>query len=570
MKETFRSGDMFESKLRVVSIGVAAENKALNSNKIPIWPVEMMPAGDGEIREILTETELSGVDKNNVEYTAKINSSSTLTASWLPHGTNRVTSPDIRRGEQVLIWQYADVDMYYWTPMGLDDDLRRLETVIYAWSATKDEAVELDLASNMYTLEVSTHGKHITLHTTMADGEPFEYTFQLDTKNGKFFITDQVGNTLTLDSAKTQITAINKDLTEVTLIKTTMYGYAKDEIKVKTDDYLQATAGGDITAVAGGSMHVTVDGDFNQHVKGSYNLTVDGAENKNVGGGGTLQYGAAMTVLAGGPIALDGAGVDMMSGLAGPASPTPPAPPKDGGGAPDPVPEGGGPEGLPEEYSVENTAAVREKAGRFAALDEQSEVSSTPAVYPEDTKPADFDGAAKTTSDLTDTETPTPSVSCSTVIGNAIDYDMMLGETGYTIGDLSAYALFPHRIAPQGGLSSHDIVCNLQALAENILVPLAAQYPGFRINSAFRKGSGRSQHNSGQGTDIQNDAWTPAKYMEVAEWIAANLPCDQLIFEHGNSIWLHISFDPTKTSQRGQLLTMLNGNYEPGLVNYYA
>lgn len=549
---------MFESKLRVVSVGVAAENKALDSNQIPIWPIEMMPTADGEIREVLEETELTGLDKNDVQYTAKINTSSTLTATWLPHGTNRVTSPDIRRGEHLLIWQYADVDVYYWTCMGLDDDLRRLETVVHAWSATKDESVELSLTENMYTMEVSTHGKHITLHTTRADGEPYEYTMQLDTGNGKFFLTDQVGNTVTLDSPKTQITAINKDLTEVTLIKTKLYGYAKDEIKARSDNHIAVSAGG--------TLDLTVEGDFNQYVKGNHNLKVDGSKKEMVGGTVGEYYAGGQTTFSDGMIALDGAGVEFQAGIAVPVDVGGVVVDPDGG-TPDTVSPIGT---LPEEYSLENTAAVREKAGRFAALDEQSDIRSTPAAYPVDVKPASFTGEPGSVSSRITEEKATGPVLCSTVITNAIDYAMLLGDTDFTIGDLSANALFSHQIVAQGGLSSHDIVCNLQFLAEKILQPLKDEYGDFRINSGFRKGGGTSQHNRGQGVDIQGEGWTNQMYTEVAEWVADNLPFDQLILEHGNSIWLHISFDPSKTAQRGQLLTMLNGDYEAGLINYYA
>lgn len=111
---------------------------------------------------------------------------------------------------------------------------------------------------------------------------------------------------------------------------------------------------------------------------------------------------------------------------------------------------------------------------------------------------------------------------------------------------------------------------NLEHLAEKILQPTADQFGDFTVNSGYRVGNGASQHTRGQAADIQGAGWSSQKYMEVAEWIAENLPCDQLIFEHGNSIWLHISFDPIKTHQRGQLLTMLNGKYTPGLTNYYA
>jgi hypothetical protein len=105
------------------------------------------------------------------------------------------------------------------------------------------------------------------------------------------------------------------------------------------------------------------------------------------------------------------------------------------------------------------------------------------------------------------------------------------------------------------------------------LEPLRAKYPGLRINSGFRKGAGTSQHNKGMAVDIQWAGLSPAGYSPIAQWVTENLPVDQLIFEHGNSIWLHISYNRGLSKQRGQLLTYYpkdTPQYKPGLTNYYA
>jgi hypothetical protein len=155
---------------------------------------------------------------------------------------------------------------------------------------------------------------------------------------------------------------------------------------------------------------------------------------------------------------------------------------------------------------------------------------------------------------------------------NPVDYNESL-STNYTIKDLSIGTLFAHNIVAQNGLTVPDILCNLKGVCENILEPLRAKYPGFKINSGFRKGTSPSQHNKGMAVDVQWSGQAAAKYTEIAEWIRKNLPFDQLIFEHGNSIWLHISYNRTSASQRGQTLTYytkVSPNYQPGITNYYA
>lgn len=319
-------------------------------------------------------------------------------------------------------------------------------------------------------------------------------------------------------------------------------------VKVVGDGY--EIIAGDKFANIRGSVNLTIEGDVNQYVKGDYNIQIDGNKNEVVLGNVKEYYGGDHTSLASGSVAIDGTTIDLNSGKASSNSSMPAT--------------------LPKEYSIEIAGPVITSAGRYAALDEQSEIGSTPSNFPEDSKPSDYNGSAKTESDKVSEEKSTGPISCSTEISSTINYTTKLGSTSFTIGDLSRNALFSHDIQIQGGLTKHDIVCNLESLAEKILQPLKDQFGDFSINSAFRSGSGRSQHNRGQAVDIQNSSWSNKKYIEVAEWIADNLPNDQLIFEHGNSIWLHISFDPAKEKQRGQLLTMLNGNYEPGLKNYYG
>jgi hypothetical protein len=124
------------------------------------------------------------------------------------------------------------------------------------------------------------------------------------------------------------------------------------------------------------------------------------------------------------------------------------------------------------------------------------------------------------------------------------------------------------------GLSEEDIVCNLKNVAENILEPLKAKYPNVKVNSAFRgtpslAGGKVSQHQKGEAIDIQFTGISPSGYLPIAKWIAGTLPFDQMIFEHGNSIWLHISCK-RGGPQRKKLTTMYKGNYESGLKLYYS
>jgi len=139
--------------------------------------------------------------------------------------------------------------------------------------------------------------------------------------------------------------------------------------------------------------------------------------------------------------------------------------------------------------------------------------------------------------------------------------------------------------AKQGGeVKVEEIVCNLKSLSLNIIEPLLKEYPGFfPLNSAFRSSStrgGTSQHMVGEAIDVQ---WfikgvgiSTEKYMEIANWIIANLPVDQIIYEHTDSygaVWLHISHRKDG-KQRGEVLTMKKNKagkevYTLGFKNHY-
>ena len=140
-------------------------------------------------------------------------------------------------------------------------------------------------------------------------------------------------------------------------------------------------------------------------------------------------------------------------------------------------------------------------------------------------------------------EKRTPPTTCPGVAVPPIDYDLQL-STRFKLKHLTRDAMYKHFIpdAGQGELTAGDLVCNLKALCTEILEPLANQYPGFRINSAFRVQSGTSQHSKGEAADLQWPGYTTAQLHQIALWMKDNLPFDQLIFEYGTSAWIHVSF----------------------------
>lgn len=219
-------------------------------------------------------------------------------------------------------------------------------------------------------------------------------------------------------------------------------------------------------------------------------------------------------------------------------------------------------------YQFFNAVTIIREAGLNAVNDEPGEERNDFGLQ-EKFSPGDSNAPADTTPASVDEGVP---VDCGNFIVSPLDYNQNLSPN-FTVRNFSIGAVFPHTIVAQGGFDVAGILCNLKGLAENIIEPLRLQYPGFRINSGFRQGSATSQHGRGQAADLQWPGLAPAAYTPIAEWIRDNLPFDQLIFEHGKSIWIHVSYNRTIVKQRGIILTYYppqSPQYRPGLTNYYA
>lgn len=246
------------SKLQIYSWGVAAENKPLNTNKLKVVPTEAMSLSDGELRsspEVLTTT---GTNADGTPYDVPVVTDQAVEALWLPLAEgNRFTAPDIRRGERVILWKFADMDRFFWTPAGLDNQYRRLETAVFAFSAVANEGQDATHPENCYFLEVSTHQKTVTFQTSNKNGEACRFIVQFNADEGKFILSDDAGNEIELDSLNNYIQLINGDKTEVVLDRRSVRIKASDV----TIDAKDTTVTGDLkiggNVTIGGNLKIS-------------------------------------------------------------------------------------------------------------------------------------------------------------------------------------------------------------------------------------------------------------------------------------------------------------------------
>lgn len=227
---------MNTSQLRPMSVGIVAENKPLDSKDIQVIPIELFNLMNGELHSDTITLKSSGLNEDDTVYKAEVKMGATLTAVWLGE-TNRLTAPDVRRGEQVMIYQSGDADKYYWSSLGRDDDLRRLETAIYRFSGLPNNPDEEISSDNSYSFEISTHQKIITVKTSNRNGEYCVYKMQFNPGTGQWTMEDDKGNFIQIDSEKTTIHASNADGTLIELNKEKIHLSASSSISLTTKQF---------------------------------------------------------------------------------------------------------------------------------------------------------------------------------------------------------------------------------------------------------------------------------------------------------------------------------------------
>lgn len=247
---------MNQSNLRIISIGIVAIDKTIDSQYIEVYPIEMLPFLEGEISDNSDTISSTSKDANGQTYSIKLNRQMTVKAGWL-NSTNRITAPNVKKGEQVKLWTIGDIEEYFWEPLGRDDSLRRQEAITWGFAASSkssDTPIELS-DSNLYTFTIDTINQHITLRTSDDNNEFTRFTVQINTKDGSITLADDLGNLFQLDSKLTKITLLNKDETFITIDKKNILVSAPETIDLKSKN-INLLAKESINLEAGDSINL--------------------------------------------------------------------------------------------------------------------------------------------------------------------------------------------------------------------------------------------------------------------------------------------------------------------------
>lgn len=217
--------------------GTVAENAIVGKeDQILVFLNEQFPNSSGQLEvnpEIFTT---SGKDSKGKHYTIRQNTESTITATFLNRDTNRITAPQVQKGERVLVYQFDNDKTYYWEPANLDNHKRVQEAVVHAYAAKKPTDGK-DLVpttpENSYTTTVDGINGMIEQRMTEANGEISPWLTQYDAKNGNMVITDQKGNIIQINTKETTIEIVNADRSHIQLKRDVINIYSENQLNIE-------------------------------------------------------------------------------------------------------------------------------------------------------------------------------------------------------------------------------------------------------------------------------------------------------------------------------------------------
>ena len=250
---------MIESKWRRY-VGLATTAILNNNDRIlEVYCPEFMPTKDGKMTAADAKPQKKKMTVKSVlgqNYTADIAVAPTIKCEYLGTSTNHDV-PDIHIGEQVRVHNYAGMEKFYWTPLGRDDNLRRVEHYKVKIADQQKTVKELT-DDNTYLFEMDTrNGKLIRLKTSWSDGEEYIYQFHIDAKANKVTMwdTNKAGlmNICTIDSNIPLIRAVNRN---------------KTFFELRADD-INMYAPGNFTGVIDKNATVTIKGNLTCNVIGN-------------------------------------------------------------------------------------------------------------------------------------------------------------------------------------------------------------------------------------------------------------------------------------------------------------
>lgn len=191
--------------------GTVVQDKKNDSTKILAYSDDLLPFVTGSITATQMSSNVRSVNSAGERSNVSVKSQNYITAEWRDDTAGHSGyPPDVRAGEQVILYNYGDSDQWYWRSANRNNNARRSETWCLMINDTMSNAADLS-DDNCYVIRVDTRrGKEILLQTSKSDGEAFRYKFSVNAETNHITLGDDDGNFIDLDSNVPAITLRNK------------------------------------------------------------------------------------------------------------------------------------------------------------------------------------------------------------------------------------------------------------------------------------------------------------------------------------------------------------------------
>ena len=194
---------------RSIGRGKLVEHKKQGSMDIEVIPMDQQPYQAGALVADIEEVDATGTDARGNTYSSSMKTSKAITATWLGHGDNRVTAPDVRRGEIVDLLEYHDTQKIFWQALSGDHGKRRKEKATHRFSMTDDESVTELTDENSISVDHDGENGMTTLRVPSVGGKA-GVTFQMNSKEGTACILVGDNSFVQIESEGDTITAQNE------------------------------------------------------------------------------------------------------------------------------------------------------------------------------------------------------------------------------------------------------------------------------------------------------------------------------------------------------------------------
>ena len=217
-----------KTQIDFYSYGIVGEDKQPNSPWIEAIPIEINFSKPTDVQATEHSTDRTFTSANATDHVTSTEGN-TIPAKWWKFNSYQVTPPDVKKGDEIIIYRLGETDIYFWEDLN-SANVKTTVNVIYAFPADGENQMMDDL-SNAYVLQVSSVEKMIQIRTSMANGEGAAFNFQFNLRDGTHQCTDQKGNKYWINSKENDVGMENENGTKFNLLKEEMFGFAKKRIK---------------------------------------------------------------------------------------------------------------------------------------------------------------------------------------------------------------------------------------------------------------------------------------------------------------------------------------------------